>query len=474
MLAGMPVRLCLLAPLLAAALLAGAACSDKPQAPATTATSATGAAATPADSPSPGPVKALPAPGLQPAATPESGGKRLGTPSGTSTTARDPAFTAFPGAKAYWGKLGNAVYRIELPANWNGELVLWAHGFAGFGTQVEVADPPAVMRKAWIDSGYAWAASSYSENGYVPGIGADDTLALKKQFERLFDAPRRTYLAGASMGGNVVTLALENQGDPYDGALAVCGALGGEEQVDYLVSWPMVAEYVTGVKLPLDQNAQQALPAVLSAVGKLGEALQPTPQGRQFQSIVRNLTGGPRPFFLEGYREQYQVNIGFFIADPQRKLTAVGAATNQDTHYDIDPGLGLTDEQVNDGVRRIKPDSAARDGAKHPDAVPTTGKFHTPLLTLHNTGDLFVPITHEQSYRAKAEAAGNGDRLVQRAIRAAGHCRFSDQEQLAAWNDLVAWVADGKKPAGEDLRGDLSDAGKQFTNPLRPGDPGTK
>jgi hypothetical protein len=36
----------------------------------------------------------------------------------------------------------------------------------------------------------------------------------------------------------------------------------------------------------------------------------------------------------------------------------------------------------------------------------------------------------------------------------------------------VRWVRDGVRPAGDDLSGDLTDIGRQFTNPIRPGDPG--
>jgi hypothetical protein len=96
------------------------------------------------------------------------------------------------------------------------------------------------------------------------------------------------------------------------------------------------------------------------------------------------------------------------------------------------------------------------------------------LLTLHNTGDLFVPISMEQSYRRKVDEAGKGDLLVQRVIRAAGHCKFSEAELQTAWDDLVEWVETGDQPAGDDVLGDLSDAGREFTTPLREGDPGTK
>lgn len=416
-----------------------------------------------------------PAAGFQPTAAPTapSQPKKLGTSSGVATTAKDPKFTALEGATAHFGMLGRAAYQVEVPEDWNNELVLYAHGFAGFGTEVAVQTPPAALRRYLIDHGYAWAASSYSENGYVPGIGADDTLALKELFAREFGQPEKTYLVGASMGGNVVALALENHGDAYDGGLAICGALMGIGQIDYLVSWVAAAEFTSGLDFPIGEPGGNLGSVFLTELPReLGPASNPTQKGKQFASIVKNLTGGPRPFFQEGFAEQYTVNFGLALLDPERKLLVNRAATNEGVEYDIDEGLGLTDEQVNEGIRVFAADPAARNAEAHPDAVPTTGKISDPLLTLHNTGDLFVPISMEQDYKEAVESAGKADLLVQRAIRAGGHCKFSGEELTTAFADLAAWVKDGKKPKGEDLSGDLRDVGREFTNPLRPGDPG--
>ena len=57
----------------------------------------------------------------------------------------------------------------------------------------------------------------------------------------------------------------------------------------------------------------------------------------------------------------------------------------------------------------------------------------------------------QQVYRQRAAAKGNSDRLVQRAIRAAGHCDFTVAEQAAAFADLAKWVETGAKPAGDDV-----------------------
>ena len=42
-------------------------------------------------------------------------------------------FTPLEGATAKWGVWHEAGYRIEVPENWNGKLVLYAHGFRGSG-----------------------------------------------------------------------------------------------------------------------------------------------------------------------------------------------------------------------------------------------------------------------------------------------------------------------------------------------------
>jgi len=174
---------------------------------------------------------------------------------GSQSTQAPPDFEAVPGARAHFGRINQAVFRIEIPVNWNGELLLWAHGLHGFGPEVRADPPPDPLRRALIDQGYAWAASSFSQNGFVPGIGTNDTLKLKRHFVEQFGSPKRTYIAGASMGGNIVTLSLENFPEEYDGGLSLCGVVAGEEWIDYLLAWAMAAEFVAGVELPLDQGS---------------------------------------------------------------------------------------------------------------------------------------------------------------------------------------------------------------------------
>lgn len=94
----------------------------------------------------------------------------------------------------------------------------------------------------------------------------------------------------------------------------------------------------------------------------------------------------------------------------------------------------------------------------------TTGDIQIPLLALHTTGDMRVPITEEQLLRRRAEAAGRGDLLVQRTVRAPGHCAFTNEEWQRGLEDLIAWVEEDDRPEGEDLLADdLSEIGADFT-----------
>ena len=77
--------------------------------------------------------------------------------------------------------------------------------------------------------------------------------------------------------------------------------------------------------------------------------------------------------------------------------------------------------------------------------MPFDGKIERPLLTMHGTGDLFVPIFLEQTLKRAVAAAGNERLLVQRVYRIAGHCGFSQPEMIKAFDDLVEVGAAGHR-----------------------------
>src|SRR5262245_58858423 len=64
-----------------------------------------------------------------------------------------------------------AIYRICMPAVWNGDLVLYAHGYVGAGEPVAIPEnqlslPDGTSVPGIVNAlGFAFATTSYSTNG---------------------------------------------------------------------------------------------------------------------------------------------------------------------------------------------------------------------------------------------------------------------------------------------------------------------
>jgi pimeloyl-ACP methyl ester carboxylesterase len=371
----------------------------------------------------------------------------------------DPMFSALPEATAFAGRYDGGMYQIEVPKKWNGELITYQHG-AVTGSQVQVRVPD--LRSHWIRGGYAWAASSFRCNSPLAGIGVVDTVLLADLFPRLTGqlAPTRTWAVGGSNGGGGVMLALRYYPTRFAGGFAMCPA--DMQVVDFRLAVAAAAEVIGDLDFR-DAAALQRMEQVF------GTPANYTVQGRQLASVQIELTGGPRPFAVEGLAERFAANVVGGVTNS----ATLAAATNQDTRYRIDRSLGLSADVLNARVRRLAPDLQQRTNREYHDAMPFDLRMQRPLLTIHGTGDLQVPITLERGFKRAADAAGTSSLLIQRIMRIAGHCRFSEQEQAEAFDDLVTWVVKKVRPEGDDVMRDLASAGRRFTRPIRPGDPGT-
>jgi pimeloyl-ACP methyl ester carboxylesterase len=382
------------------------------------------------------------------------------------------AFEALPGAKAHFGKYDGGLYRIEIPDNWNGDLVLFAHGFvsnAGAnGSMLRVGTHR--FREHVVKEGYAWAASSYRCNGYVPGQGLLDTIALVDLFKQANGGkpPTRTYLTGESMGGHVTLLGMQEFPTMFAGGLAMCPA--GSELFDFFAASSAAAEVITGVQFHAD-TVQQDIAKMTEMLGKPPDY---TDKGRQLASVEIQISGGPRPFALEGLASRFLANAmtsqGALLGSTTPQNRAVDTAHIK---YTVADNAGVTADALNTKARRKTGDAEYRGGnSPYEEVAPFDGKIQRPVMTMHGTGDLFVPIFLEQSLKRAVETAGNDKLLTQRIYRIGAHCQFSQPEMTKAFDDLVAWVKNGTKPQGDEVEGDLTNAGTTFTNPLRPNDPG--
>ena len=367
-------------------------------------------------------------------------------------------FTALAGATAHWGVHNGAGYRIEVPGNWNGDLVLYAHGFRGTGLELTVDNPR--IRAFLIANGYAWAASTYSKNGYDVKQGVKDTHALGELFKDLIGDPTRTYITGHSMGGHITGVAIEQYPTAYAGALPMCGVMGDNELFDYFLDYNLVAQALAGVpaEFPFPADYQTAVvPVVKSALTfpKPGTEYPAglNAQGLALVGVTQNISGGPRPSFATSFGAWANFLFTVGVTGGNLGVAPGNVQDNSDAFYQIDsdPARSAAELALNAAVLRVEQDPQGR----HPNGlgnIPTvSGRLPIPVVSLHTIGDLFVPISMQQIYARRAAAEGSSDRLVTRAIRDHRHCGFAVAEEAIAFGDLVKWVTTGVKPAGDDV-----------------------
>jgi hypothetical protein len=375
------------------------------------------------------------------------------------------------------GELGGAPWLMEVPADWRGGLVVYAHGIQrGLGPGDAV--PPPLAHHI-VDKGHAWIASGYRAREYRPDLAVDDLIALRELFLKEIGRPRWSVIYGTSMGGHVTVASLELHPGLYQGGFAECGLVDGIGIADYLFAYTAAAELVSGVPL-LDSPDRPAFSMLLNSrvVPALGRPGAYTEPGRRFDSVVKYLMGADQrgndlPLRVQGMSRRYLLNFTYRHPDVEQE-TSPGARAASTAHirYRIDPGLGLTEEELNARVRRLHPAKNARTLSVDPVFAERTGRLTVPLITLHETGDAWVPLSLEQSYRRRTMAAGTDHLLVQRAIRSPNHCSFYGETRERAFDDLVAWIERGVKPEGEDvLASDLSRIGMKWTPVFHPEDP---
>ncbi len=99
------------------------------------------------------------------------------------------------------------------PVGWNGDLLVYAHGYTAFneplGFQNLTMPDSTYLPDLIMGLGYAFATTSYRENGLAVLNGVKDIRQLTDSFPKVARRrPGHTYLAGVSEGGLVAILAV--------------------------------------------------------------------------------------------------------------------------------------------------------------------------------------------------------------------------------------------------------------------------
>ena len=355
------------------------------------------------------------------------------------------------------GTVDGADYMIGMPDQWNGGLILFAHGYEG--ERDGKGSLGESRLSAYFKQGhFAWAASGFRSAGYRPDWFLADTIALRKRFIELYGQPRWIILYGESMGGHVTVAALEQHPELFQGGMTECGVVDGVGHIDWTYAYTAAADYFSGVPL-LDAKPEEFRDLVHGPfVERIGVPGHYTERGRRFDSVVKHLAGGDLPLREEGLKSQYLEILRARHPGPEYAREFARYADTRRVVYDIDPGLGIDAATLNREIRRVTPELAA--GATvDPVFRPFTGRLRVPLLTLHGTADFDVPLRMEQDYRRRTLAAGTSALLVQRAERMAAHCDFTPAARQKMFDDLVTWIERGVVPKGEDVLGDVSKLG---------------
>ena len=356
----------------------------------------------------------------------------------------------------------------DVPANWNGTLLLYSHGY---GTLSPADAPDPATHDALLADGYALAGSSYDPSGSLWALGS----AVRDQFETLAAVkksvlphrPAQVLAFVTSMGGLISALEDQQSNGRLDGALTTCGLVAGGIQLN---NYQLDGEYAINKLLAGDAaklvNYTSQSDAVNAAVTLDAAAAQAqnTPAGQARLALAMALMdvttwapGQTMPGVYDYAAQEQQQYDEEFVANPvmifvetgrQQIELAAGGNGGWDAGVDFArlmshssyyaevhalyraAGLSLRDDlaTLTQGANIRASDRAIRWLAQT--SVPT-GRLQVPELDLHTISDQLVPVQQENYYHRLVRRAGDADLLRQDFVMRQEHCNFTPAELLA-------------------------------------------
>ncbi len=376
-----------------------------------------------------------------------------------------------------------ATFEARVPADWNGILVLFAHGFRGPGPNPAWDANNQATFTALADRGYAVAASSYSSIGWPLGTAVADQLETLERFRSGYQAPRRTIAYGRSMGGLVTSLIAEVPHSGVDGAVLTCGLLGGGVALN---NYQLDAAYAVAELLLHDSDLQltgfhslaESAPvadAILKALNQAQGAPEGegpgSPEGRARIALIAALLNTPSeldgvdhndPAAMEA--AQFKLVVATLPVVISRRSDIVNAAGGDSGWTEgVNYGRLLDNSPQADRVRAMYRAAGLDLGAdlrtltRNADIRPDlqglawmertsqpTGKLQMPVLTTHTLVDLLAPVEYEEEYAETVRQAGAGSLLRQAFVDRDNHCNFTPAENVAAIEALKARLNTGR------------------------------
>lgn len=364
------------------------------------------------------------------------------------------------------------------PADWNGKLVVHAHGGPELGDPSAERSARDLQRwSVWLRAGWAWVGSSFRQGGVELRAAADDTERARQAFVGEYGEPAFTLLHGQSWGAGVAASVAErfttpdfhprrpmSGRPPYSAVLLSSGVLGGGTRAyDVRLDLRVVYQAVCRNHPRPDEPGYPLWMGYPLIAGKV----QPMTRA-QLAERVDECTGLSRPAAQRSAAQQRALDtISRVTTIPEsallghlawatwhfhdivwRKLKGANPFGNEGVVY-RGSGDARIDQALNARVDRYRADPAAL-AALAADTHPS-GRIHRPVLTLHAVRDTVAFVELESQWRQTMEEAGSTANLLQVYSDHGEHSYLSDAAYLAAAKALEDWVRSSTRPNAADV-----------------------
>lgn len=337
------------------------------------------------------------------------------------------------------------IIQIVVPEDWNGELILYAHGYVPAFMPLSLPDEAAKYMPLFTSIGYAFATTSFKQNGIAILSGLQDMVALRALFIERHGMPERVYLTGGSQGGVITTLGLERYPSLFDAGLTLCGPCGYfQGQINYYGNFRVLFDYFFPGVLPgnaidipeeLQLNWEQKyIPLVLQAIQQNPVATEKLLRTSMAPYDPNNLsTVGETVIGVLTYDVLYTENA---------KQVFGGNPFDNSKQVYFGTGSFREDYKLNARVQRFSGDRRALHNIR--ENYETSGELVRPLVSMHTTRDPIVLFWNQPIYRSKALLKGKSSYFSAFPINRYGHCNFTDSEVFASFS-VMSLSASGQQ-----------------------------
>ena len=321
------------------------------------------------------------------------------------------------------GQVNGARYRMRLPAQWNGVLVMAAGGYSPRPLEFRAEQSVPELTQELVEQGYAYAETAYSSGGLAIAQAIDDVRALRRHFIETHGLPRRTLIIGESKGGLVALVLMETAPSEFDGALAVSGLLSSPYRF-------------LGRAFELLGAFERRVPSVLPSPARVPSTYEA--DERTVSQVLEALEGNPSAASL--LRDQASVRRNEDLAE----LLAFHTDLLRDLQERCRGNPFVTPGDRNPAAV----DSKAVDCAR---SLPApTGALQRPLLAVDTEYDPVIPGWSAAEYIALLRKTGRAHLFARRVVAGEGHLTVGAADRIRAFQSLAKWERDGVRPAGYD------------------------